>query len=61
MNTTTTIVLITISSLSLITSGATLAIVLVGAKKAKNEISEIKTKTNKSIQNLKSALNDLEI
>lgn len=61
MNTPTTVVLITLSSLSLIASGATLAIALVGSKKMKAEIDEVKMKSNKAINTLKSALDNLEL
>lgn len=61
MNTATTVVLITISSLSLITSAATLTVVLVGGRKMQAEVEEAKTKASKSVQNLKSALENLEL
>lgn len=61
MNATTTVVLITISSLSLIASAATLTVVLVGAKKMQNQLDEVKTKTNKTVSNLKIALSNLEL
>jgi hypothetical protein len=61
MNTPTTVALITISSLSLIVSSTTLAAMLIGAKKMKLEMDELKTKTHKSVSKLKSALDDLDI
>lgn len=61
MNTTTTVALITLSSLSLIASSATLVTMLVGAKKMQEEIDELKTKTNKTVRNLKTALDNLDL
>lgn len=61
MNNTTTIVLITISSLSLIASTATLAVVLIGAKQVHIEIEDVKMRTNISIRKIKSALDNLEL
>jgi uncharacterized protein (DUF3084 family) len=61
MNTTTTVALITISSLSLLVSSATLAAMLIGAKNVQSEMDELKMKTNKTVNKLKSALDDLEI
>lgn len=56
MNPATTIALITISSLSLIASGTTLAIVLIGSKKVQTEIDETKSKANDIIHSLVNAL-----
>ena len=61
MNTTTIVALITISSLTLVTSGATLAIALVGSKKMKTELDEVKMKANTAVNNMKSALDNLEL
>lgn len=61
MNTTTSVVLITLSSLSLIASTTTLAIVLVGSRKMKSEMEEVKTKTNNTVNNIKFALDNLEL
>ena len=61
MNTSTVAILITLSSLSLIASTATLAIVLVGSKQMQAEVEEAKTKMNKVTQNLKSALENMEL
>jgi hypothetical protein len=61
MNTTTTVALITLSSLSLIASSATLTLVLVGSRKMKHEMEDAKKKTNKTVQTLKSALDNLEL
>jgi hypothetical protein len=60
MNTPTIVALITISSLSFIASATTLTVVLVGAKKMQTQLDEVKTKTNKTVSNLKSALATLE-
>lgn len=61
MKRSTSIVLIVISSLSLITSTATLALMWRGSKKVSTEVVELKTKTNEQIRKLKNALSDLEI
>lgn len=61
MNTPTTVALITISSLSLIASSATLVAMLVGAKKMQAEVDEVKTKTNKTVAKIKAALENLEL
>lgn len=61
MNTTTAVVLITLSSLSLIASGATLAIALVGSRKMQTEIDEVKMKANNTVNSIKSALDNLEL
>lgn len=61
MNTTTTVALITISSLSLVASSATLALALIGGRKLQAEVTDVKTKTNKTVQTLKSALETLEL
>lgn len=51
--------LIALSLLNLAVSGATLTIVVVGAKKASDEIEAIRTKTNGALKNVKRALEDL--
>lgn len=56
-----TIALITISTLSLLTSAATLTVVLVGGKKAVEEVTEVREKTNTALRKFKAALADLEI
>lgn len=56
-----TIALITISTLSLLTSAATLTVVLVGGKKAVEEVAEVREKTNTALRKFKAALADLEI
>lgn len=61
MNTPTVVVLITMSSLSLIASGATLAIVLVGSKKMQTELDAVRTKANNTVSNIKFALDNLEL
>ena len=62
------IALITISTLSLVTSSATLIVMLVGAKKmqAKGkeleaQVEQAKATANTTVRNLKHALNGLEI
>jgi len=61
MNTTTAVVLVTLSSLSLIASGTTLAIMLVGSRKMQTEIDEVKMKANNTVNSIKSALDNLEL
>lgn len=61
MNTPTVVALITISSLSLIVSSATLAAMLIGAKNVQAELDELKMKTHKTVNNLKSALDHLDL
>jgi hypothetical protein len=61
VNTPTAIALITISSLSLLVSTATLAAMLIGAKKAQTEMDTLKMKTNNTVRNLKSALDKMEL
>lgn len=61
MNTTTVVVLFTISSLTLIATGANLALMLVGAKMAKTEIAEVKKKTNRAVDNMTFALENLKV
>ena len=61
MNTTTVVVLITLSSLSLVASGATLAIALVGSRKMQTEVDEAKMKANNAVNAMKSALDNLEL
>jgi hypothetical protein len=51
--------LIALSLLNLAVSGVTLTIVVVGAKKAADEIEVIRTKTNGALRNVKRALEDL--
>ena len=58
---TSTVVLITLSSLSLLASGATLTLVWIGSKKVETQIEEVKTKSNKTVQALKTALDNLEL
>ena len=53
------VVLIIISSLSLITSGATLAAMLFGAKKVVTEVEAVKTQANDKIDKIKNALQDI--
>ena len=54
-------IVVTISSLSLITSGLTLAAMLKGAKKMETEVTEVREKTNSAIRRLKTTLEDLSI
>lgn len=61
MKKTTTFALFAISTMSLITSAATLGAVLFGGKKAKEEIDTIREKTNGTIDKLRGALADLDI
>ena len=61
MNTPTTVALFTISTLSLLTSAATLFVVFVGAKKVQADVEEAKNKANNTLSNLKHALNSVEI
>lgn len=61
MNTPTSIAILAVSTFSLLTSGATLAVVLIGAKKMHTEVEETKTKMNRTVHNLKYALDDMEI
>lgn len=56
----TPVVLIALSSLSLIASGTTLTIVVIGAKKMKVELAEVRMKSNKTVRNLQHALANLE-
>lgn len=60
MSTTTTVVLVAISSLSLVASSATLAIVLIGARKVRDNVEEMKKKSNQTISNLTFALENLK-
>lgn len=55
------VAILAVSTLSLITSAATLTVVLVGGKKMHSEVEAVKTKTNKTVSNLKSALDNLEL
>lgn len=61
MGTATTVILITLSSLSFITSAATLTVVLVGGKKMQSEVEEVRTKANGAVGKLKAALENLEL
>lgn len=61
MNTPTAVALVTISSLSLIVSSATLVTMLVGAKKMQAEIDDMKTKTSKTVTKFKNALEALDL
>lgn len=55
------VAILAVSTLSLVTSAATLAVVLVGGKQMKQEVDETKEKANSSIRKLKTALEDLEL
>lgn len=55
------IAILTISSLSLAFSATTLVVVLVGAKKVEAQVAEVKEKANRSVQNVKNALENLEL
>lgn len=55
------VAILAVSSLSLITSAATLTVVLVGGRKMQSEVEAVKTKTNKTVLNFKSALENLEL
>lgn len=61
MSTPAAVALITISSLSLIMSTANLAVILFGAKKAKEEVEIIRAKANKTLDNVKTAIAEIEI
>lgn len=61
MSNLTTVALLSISSLSLLTSAATLTLLVVGGRKAKTEVEEVREKVNAKLTNLKTALSDLEI
>lgn len=61
MNTGAQIALFAISSLSLVASGATLVVVLVGAKKIETQVEETKVKTNEKLKKFKDAIQDLEL
>jgi hypothetical protein len=61
MNTSTTVALITVSSLSLIVSSATLVTMLVGAKKMQAELDDMKKKTSKTVSKFKTALEALDL
>ena len=61
MNSSTTVILITLSSLSLIASGTTLVITILGAKKVKAEVDDAKLKMNNTVSNLRHALDNLEL
>lgn len=55
-----TVAILAISSLSLITSAATLTLVLVGAKRMQEEVEEVRETANGTVKKIKNALNDLE-
>lgn len=61
MSTGATIAVVTLSALSFLTSSATLAVVLVGGKRAEKQIDEVRTKTNRALTGFRNALSDLEI
>lgn len=61
MNTTTAVVAIALSTLAALSSTTTLVIVLVGGRKAMQEVDNVKTKTNTAVDNMKSALDNLKI
>lgn len=61
MSTGATVALFAISSLSLLTSAATLTIVLVGAKKVEAQVEDVRKKANTNIAKIKSALDNLEL
>lgn len=61
MNTPATVALFAISTLSLITSATTLAVVLVGAKKVEAEMDAARSKAVDGLNKIKSALDSLEI
>ena len=50
-----------ISSLSLVVSSATLAVVLIGVKRANAEIEDVRNKTRDGLRALKTAVSQLEI
>lgn len=52
---------IAISALNLVVSATTLAIVLIGARKAKAEVDVMTSKVNTSFNKIKTALNEIEI
>lgn len=56
---TTEFAILTVSSLSLITSAATLVVMLKGAKKVQAEVEEVKTQKDEFVQNLKTFANNL--
>lgn len=60
MSTGTTVALFAISSLSLLASTATFVVVLVGAKKANEEVVDLKERTNVALRGLKHTLTNLE-
>jgi hypothetical protein len=55
------IAILAISSLSLVVSAATLAVVIIGGKKAQGEVKEVKTKANASLMRIRNALDGVEI
>lgn len=55
------IALLTISSLSLAVSAATLTIVIVGGKKVEQKVEEARTKANATLDKVRWALSDLSL
>ena len=54
------IAVLTMSTLSLVASAATLAVVLVGAKRVEQQVESVKTETNRRIRHMKKALAELD-
>jgi hypothetical protein len=55
------VAILTVATLSLVVSTATLGVVLVGAKKVEQEVEEVRSKTNTTLQKIRFALHDLEV
>ena len=53
--------ILVISTLSLITSAATLATVIIGGKQAKEEVQEIQDKVNNGLTKFRDAINEIEL
>jgi uncharacterized protein YggE len=61
MNTGTQITLITVSTLSLVTSAATLTVMLVGVRRMRREVADVKNQAKNNLNRVKAALASLDV